>query len=449
MECVLLVDFGSTFTKLTLVNKNVPKIICRTKSHTTINTSAVEGYENALNKMKKMVDFSQIEIVKSLCCSSAAGGLKIVAIGITPTYTMEAARRVAMGAGGKIIGSFNYLLSDKDIDQIKKLNPDIILLAGGTEGGNKSYIVNNAKKLSEINLNIPLIIAGNTYAHKELKRVLKSIDSYYVDNIMPDTDLINPIDANDTIRNIFMKNIINAPGMDDVDKSIGKILMPTPTSVLTAANLLSKGTAVTEGIGELLIVDIGGATTDIHTMSDPITNKNYLYEGLGETFQKRTVEGDLGMRYSLDGVIEASDNGYFNSIEAKNIVDRIRENPFYLPCTEGEKYFDEIVAIECAKIAIERHAGFVKEKYLNGSYVNCQDGKDLTKIKYIIGTGGSIVNSSNPDNILKSISDSESRKLIPKKFQVLVDKNYILSAMGLLSTVDRDLAMNIMLDNLL
>lgn len=448
MECVLLIDFGSTFTKLTLVNRSEPEIICRTKSYTTINTSAVEGYENALNEMKNKVDFSQIAIKKTLCCSSAAGGLKIVAIGITPTYTLEAAKRVAMGAGGKIIGSFNYYLSNQDIEEIEKLNPDIILLAGGTEGGNTSYLVGNAKKLSEKNLGIPIIVAGNTYAHEEIQQFLRSSEVYYVENIMPDTDLINPTDANETIRSIFMKNIIHAPGMDEVDKKIGKILMPTPTSVLTAANLLSTGTKKIKGMGELLVVDIGGATTDIHSMSEPIINKNYLYEGLGETFQKRTVEGDLGMRYSLDGVVESSDNKYFSSKDANSIIERIYEDPFYLPSSEEEKYFDEIAASECARIATERHAGSVTEKYINGYYIKCQEGKDLSEIKYIIGTGGSIVNSLNPENILKNILKSESGKLIPKKFQVLIDKNYILSAMGLLSTVDKDLAMNIMLLNL-
>nr|WP_328818557.1 glutamate mutase L [Peptoniphilus faecalis] len=97
---------------------------------------------------------------------------------------------------------------------------------------------------------------------------------------------------------------------------------------------------------------------------------------------------------------------------------------------------------------MERHAGFVKGKYLNGKYINCQEGKDLTEIKYIIGTGVSIVNFINPKDILKSITKSKSKKLIPKKFKLLIDKNYMLSAMGLLSTIDKELALKIMHENL-
>ncbi|NMW84398.1 hypothetical protein HKO22_01390 [Peptoniphilus sp. AGMB00490] len=133
MQCYMLVDFGSTFTKLTLVDKDEAKIICRTKSYTTINTYAIEGYKKALTEMK---------------------------------------------------------------------------------------------------------------------------------------------------------NIIHAPGMDEVDEKTGKILMPTPTAVLMASNLISVGIRNLKGLGKLIVADIGGATTDIHSMSEPIVNNNYLYDGLGETFKK-------------------------------------------------------------------------------------------------------------------------------------------------------------------
>lgn len=447
MDCYLLVDFGSTFTKLTLVSKTEEEIVAQSKSPTTINTSVIEGFSEAFLELKKQVKIN-FKITKTICCSSAAGGLKIVAIGITPSYTLEAAKRVAMGAGGRVIGSFSYTLTDENIDEIKRLNPDIILLTGGTEGGNKSYIITNAKKIAQYYLQIPVLVAGNSFAQDTIKKVFdKKIKAYYTENIMPDTDKINPYKANELIREIFMRRITTAKGMDEVSEKIGRVIMPTPTAVLKATNLLAKGTATIKGLGEMIVVDVGGATTDVHSISEPIKDRTHLQDGLEETVEKRTVEGDLGMRYSIEGVMNASEDLALKENTIK-IYEDIKSNPFFLSKDDTGALFDEIIAKECVKLAITRHSGKVVEKYLNGNYVKYQEGKDLRNINYIIGTGGVIINSNKHEEIIGSIKDIKSEKLIPKNFQIKVDSKYILSAMGLLSTIDEELALKLMLKNI-
>ena len=108
MNCYILVDFGSTYTKLTLVDIDNECIVANTSAHTTVTTNIKFGYETALEKLKKIVDFKNINIVDILACSSAGGGLKMVAIGITPTFTVEAARRAALGAGARLLKTYNF-----------------------------------------------------------------------------------------------------------------------------------------------------------------------------------------------------------------------------------------------------------------------------------------------------------------------------------------------------
>lgn len=451
MDCYLLVDFGSTFTKLTLVSKDRQDIIAKSKSYTTVETSVIEGYEKAKSEMLKYLKCKEdINIIKTLCCSSAGGGLKIVTIGITPSYTVEATKRVVMGAGGRIVASFSYYITDEDLEIIKKTDYDIILLSGGTEGGNKSYILANAKKLAEHMVEKPIVVAGNSNARNEIKKIFKNygIKAFYTENIMPDTDKINPYAAKEVIREIFMNLITKANGMNEVAKHVGEILMPTPTAVLNAAVLLSKGTEKTKGLGELIIVDVGGATTDVHSISNPVIDISYKQEGLEEMVEKRTVEGDLGMRYSSIGVYQSGSKILKEKVNAKEkCIKRFKQTSF-IPEDEEEREFDELLASECVEIAVKRHAGTIRQGYLNGQNVYIQNGKDLRNIKYIVGTGGAIINSVNYRKIISSCIKNESKRLIPKRSKILLDREYILSAMGLLSTEDSELALNIMIKNI-
>lgn len=453
MNCYLFIDFGSTYTKVTLVDIEKEEIIATGKSYTTVETDVTIGYEKALKELYEKTD-ENINIVKKLACSSAAGGLKIISIGLVPELTAEAAKRAALGAGARVINTYSHNLNNKEIQEIKDSNADIILLAGGTDGGNQICITHNAKMIADNNIEIPVVIAGNKSCLDEIEEIFKGKIEYHItENVMPKLNHINVEPARETIRNIFMKQIVNAKGMEHVEEDISEILMPTPASVLSAADALSRGTEDEKGIGDLAILDVGGATTDIHSIGDGAPTKPaVMLRGLEEPIAKRTVEGDLGMRYSAKAIFEAAGKNMFKKyidLEESEIKDELEmryKNTSFIPETQKEIEFDEAMAKVCGSLAMSRHAGIVESIYSPLGATFIQIGKDLMEIPYVIGTGGVIVNSKNPKNILESLlftmDDPDSLK--PRYPKFLIDKDYILSAMGLLTMVDRSMAVRML-----
>ncbi len=135
MKNVLLIDFGSTYTKLTAVDIDKEEILGTAASYTTVQTDINDG----LNKGLKVLEQKTGEIKYDACyaCSSAAGGLRMVTSGLVPELTGEAAKLASLGAGAKAVGIYAFELTEDDIEEINKTNPDIFLLVGGTDGGNK------------------------------------------------------------------------------------------------------------------------------------------------------------------------------------------------------------------------------------------------------------------------------------------------------------------------
>lgn len=452
MDAYLFIDFGSTFTKLTLVDIAKEEIIATEKSYTTVDTDVTIGYKNALDKLNKKLN-SEYNVVKKLACSSAAGGLKIIAIGLVPELTAEAAKRAALGAGAKVIKTYSFNLNNDELLEIKNSNADMILLAGGTNGGNSECIIHNAQMILNHKLTIPTVIAGNKSCVDEIKRIFGGdIEHYVTENVMPDLNHINVEPARETIRNIFMKKIIHAKGMENVQNSISEILMPTPASVLKAAEVLSIGTKDEDGIGDLAVIDIGGATTDIHSIAEGAPSKpSVVLRGLEEPHSKRTVEGDLGMRYSAMSVFDAAGMKYMRKylhstfdIEAE-FKKRSVETSFVAE-TDKEIEFDEAIAKVCADISMKRHAGIVEPIYSPMGMMYSQTGKDLMELPYVLGTGGVIVNSKNPDKILEAslFTMEDPTSLKPRHPKFLLDKIYILSAMGLLAMINPNMAVRML-----
>lgn len=454
MDCYLFVDFGSTNTKLTLVDIKGEEIVSTAKSRTTVETDIIIGFQEAFKKIKNSV--KNFRVIKTLACSSAAGGLKIIAIGLVPEFTSEAAKRAALGAGAKVIKTYSHNLTDDATVEIVNSNADIILLAGGTDGGNTNCILHNATQLKKHAVKIPVVVAGNKSASPEIKKIFNSsIEYYIVDNVMPKVNKLNVEDARETIRNIFMKNIINAHGMENISTQIDGLIMPTPAAVLKAAEVFSTGFDNEIGLGELAVIDIGGATTDFHSIAvgDP-TRENIFLSGLQEPFIKRTVEGDLGMRYSIRSVLEVAKNILdYNLTEKFNCNDytleaeiKKRENETsFVAQTEKDLVFDTMIAKLCAEISSTRHVGKLKQVYCDGNIWQ-QSGKDLSNIKYIIGTGGILVFNKNYAEIMSATLSKKNEPLIlkPKNPKFLLDKKYILAAMGLLATENPKMAIRMM-----
>jgi len=448
MKPYLLVDFGSTYTKITAVDLEHNFIIGTSKATTTVDTNVLDGYDKAMERLlRNHPDIKEDNISGFSACSSAAGGLKMAAIGLVEELTVEAAKRACLGAGAIVNMVFSHHMTKREVVKLEEADIDIILLAGGTDGGNKECIIHNAKKLKEAEINVPIIIAGNKEAVDDIEELFEGTDMEYfvVSNVMPQLKKLDVKEAKEVIRKIFIDKIIEAKGIKKAEQKIGEIIMPTPEAVLLAAELLSNGFEDEEGFGELMVIDIGGATTDVHTIGEGFPKRTeVIMKGLQEPFAKRTVEGDLGMRYSANALLSlVSDyefRKYFDEDDqcdhniAKSL-ERRKEHVDFIPQTRDEEEFDKAIAKICCDVSISRHVGHVEVVSTPLGSMYYQTGKDLSDIKYVIGTGGVLINNADAKKILRSVNKTSNKKLElrPNNPAILIDRSYILSAMGLLS----------------
>jgi len=443
-ENVLLIDFGSTYTKVIAVETSEPKLLGNASAYTTIKTDVNEGLENALKELSKQTGIRKFH--KRIACSSAAGGLRMVTCGLVPDLTAKAATMASMGAGAKVVGLYSYELTEDDIKEITDTSPDILLLTGGTDGGNKKTILHNAKMLADAFGDFPIIVAGNRNSSREIMEILKNRRTYQCENVMPAIGTLNIEPARQLIREIFLERIVEAKGLSEV------VLMPTPAAVLVATQLLAKE------LGDMLVIDVGGATTDIYSISDGSPqNAGVIYKGLPEPYTKRTVEGDIGMRYSASGIIEAAglkrvaDLAKSSEETVSEHVKHLTKHTETLPKTNEEKNLDFSLAASAIETATIRHAGSIEEVYTSSGRALVQSGKDLTNIKTIVMTGGALLNSKRQSELVEHAlyNDMLPQSLRPKKAKLLIDKHYILAAMGLLSSHAPKAAIEIMKSNII
>ena len=445
MEYGLFIDFGSTFTKVVLLDLDNLIVAGRTQRPSTVDTDITIALTAAMEDISEILG-GEAPYRYKLATSSAAGGLKIAAIGLVPELTVEAAKRAALGAGAKITGVYAYQLTWKELEEIERASLDLILLAGGTDGGEQDTIISNAEKLARIvDLRVPIIVAGNRTAADEVSAVLASRgkDHVITDNVMPEIGVLEVDKVRAIIRELF--RIIEAKGLKNAEEFIDEILMPTPTAVLAAARLLAEGADGEEGLGELAILDIGGATTDVHSVAkgDP-TEPGLVKKGLPEPYVKRTVEGDLGMRYNASTIVQVAGEGFFredrsnSELDLDKAVSRFVLNPESLPESEEDKTLDVKLARAATRFAMERHAGQIETTYGPNGPVYMQFGKDLRGLKTVIGTGGPLIFGPAPDVIIRETLFSEDNpfSLRPRDPEFYLDREYLLYAVGLLSEKD-------------
>ena len=454
MSKYLMIDFGSTFTKLVAVDTEIEDIIATAAHFTTVAEDITIGYNNALKELYKKIG-EEIKFDKIISCSSAAGGLKMAAIGLVEELTVEAAKRVCLGAGARVDLVLSHHINKKEVQSIIDKKIDIILLAGGTDGGNSECVLYNAKMLGEAGIQIPIIYAGNKSCIDEIEDIFKqyNLNGYFCENVMPQINVLNIPSARDKIREIFLKNIIVAKGIKKIENVIDKVILPTPEAVLKACDLLSRGYLREPGLGELVCADIGGATTDMYSMSTASAKRSdVVIKGLEEPYAKRTVEGDLGMRYSALGVLKALTKEEIILINEDENVDMEKELTFrndhvdVVFNDDHQSKVDLIIGGICVDKAMGRHVGKMEEVYTPMGLIYNQTGKDLTKIEYVIGTGGILVNSKDPRRILSKVTGNKKTylELRPENPNYLLDKDYILASMGLLSEIEPLLALKIM-----
>jgi len=449
---ILLIDFGSTYTKLTAVDVESEQILGTASSFTTIETDINDGLTNGMKILEGKL--GKLEYEACYACSSAAGGLRMVTSGLVPELTGEAAKLASLGAGAKVVGIYAFQLTEDDVEEIARLKPDIFLLVGGTDGGNTECIIHNAKMIAGMKPDFPIVIAGNRNAARECERILEGFETHVCPNVMPKFGKLEIEPTQKKIREIFLNRIIQAKGLSRAAELLSDIMMPTPAAVLQAMELLSKGSENEHGIGDLVAVDVGGATTDVYSIADGMPeHMNTVYKGLPEPYAKRTVEGDIGMRYSIQGIVDVAtprkiaELSRLSEERVLELVDYLKQNKDKTP--DGDK---ELVALDYAlassaiEEAVRRHAGSIYETYTMMGQTFVQEGKNLTKVQEIVVTGGSLIHTEKTEEIASHalFSPTHPESLRPRKANVWVDRSYILAAMGLLSSYYPDAALRIM-----
>lgn len=442
----LLIDFGSTYTKLVAVDLDRGELLARAQGPSTVTTDVTVGLNIALDRLHRRLG-GPVRFAHRLACSSAAGGLRMVTVGLVPDLTAQAARYAALGAGARLVGVYAYRLTGADLEQIHQQRPDLLLLAGGTDGGNTEVILHNAAVLAESGLPCPVVLAGNRVAAEEAAARLRAggVEVVVTANVMPELGRLQVEPARDAIRQVFIDRIVHAKGIDKAADMVDGVLMPTPTAVLQAARLVAEGAGGERGLGDLMIVDVGGATTDVHTVCDgrPV-RPEVVYRGLPEPYLKRTVEGDLGMRHNALTILEtvgeaalAAESGLPPAAVASAIRTLAAEVE-RVPESDEAARLDVALARAAVRVAVGRHAGRCEVVYTALGQSTVQTGKDLTRLQAVIGTGGVFAANPGALRILEAAlqNGEDPGSLRPVAPALYLDRQYLLYAIGLLATVE-------------
>ncbi|MFA5635464.1 MAG: glutamate mutase L, partial [Anaerovoracaceae bacterium] len=351
----------------------------------------------------------------------------------------------AVGAGAIIHSVTAGRLRRTDLQKIKDIHPNLIMIAGGVDYGERDTAIYNGEMIRSLDLSIPVIYAGNIENQEEMRLIFEGAKAplYIVENVYPKIDELNVEPARKVIQDAFEDHIVQAPGMEHIRDMISGPIIPTPGAVMESAKLLY------EHLGDLVVLDVGGATTDLHSVTEGSEEISRILVS-PEPKAKRTVEGDLGVYINMRNIVDSI--GKENLTEELGLdIDRIMEDYKFVPQTEDEVRFVEHLTKEAAIKATERHAGRIRYVYGPSGRSTLAEGKDLSQIKYIIGTGGALTRLPNRINIMKSIAlhNETGLLLFPNTdAKILVDNGYIMASLGVLSKRYKDAAIRFLGESL-
>jgi len=297
---VACVDFGSTFTKAALVDVTTGDLLATAGHRTTVDTDVLDGWDACLTELTAADPRARHAEV--LACSSAGGGLRIAVVGNEALVTAEAGRRVALSSGGRVVHVASGGLARADVKELRAAKPDVLLLVGGTDGGNAEVLLACATTLARARWRGPVVVAGNVDARDEVAALLDDAGTPHVlaDNVVPQIGVLAPGSARDAIREMFLRHVIGGKHLSKRADFTAIVRCATPDVVRSAVELLARGLDEEHpGAGDVVVVDVGGATTDVHSVveTDP-EDAGLAREVVATVPVSRTVEGDLGMRWS-------------------------------------------------------------------------------------------------------------------------------------------------------
>ncbi|MEO5661712.1 MAG: glutamate mutase L [Nocardioides sp.] len=429
---VVCVDFGSTFTKASLVDLATGEMVGSASHPTTIETDVLDGFDACLASLTEQD--ARAQDAEVLACSSAGGGLRIAVVGNEELVTAEAGRRVALSSGGKVVAVLSGGLDADRFVELTDALPDVVLLVGGTDGGNSSQLTGDASFLAAACWSGPVVVAGDVEAQREVAAALDESATPYVlaDNVVPKIGVLVAEPARGAIREMFLAHVIGGKHLSKRTDFTAMVRGATPDVVLTGVELLSRGLdEERKGAGDVVVVDVGGATTDVHSVVelDP-EDSGLAREVVATTAVTRTVEGDLGMRWSAVSTVSEA------GLDLADAAERRRQDPGFLPDSQAEIDVDEAIARAAIELALKRHAGRSKVVLSPEGRVVERTGKDLREIDLLVGSGGALRNGA--DGVVRRVllpatGEHDGGWQLPRAPRVVVDHDYVLAAAGLLA----------------
>jgi uncharacterized protein (TIGR01319 family) len=434
---VVCVDVGSTFTKAALVDVEGGVLLGTAAHPTTLATDVMDG----VDAVRAALDAAEVE---TLACSSAGGGLRLAVVGYERLVTAEAAFRVGLSAGARVEHVAAGPMSPVDLDELAAARPDVVLLVGGTDGGNADTLLHNAAALAARSIGVPVVVAGNIDARDEVVDRLSSagVAVTATANVLPEIGRLDPMPARLAIREVFIRHVIGGKGLSSRADFPTMVRAATPDAVLAGVEVLADGADGVPGAGDVLVVDVGGATTDVYSVVTPHGEDAVLRKEVVEVlWRSRSVEGDLGVRWGAEGVVGAAlaerllDAGEAQVLRAEAV--RRVADPAYLPVDEAGRDVDARLGELAVTVALRRHARAA--------------GKDLRDVALVVGSGGVLRHATGQRStqvLAAATGDRAGGWPLPENARVVVDRDYVLAAAGLLAQDHPGAAARLVLDSL-
>jgi len=471
VNVILATDCGSTTTKAILIQKVDGEFrqTHRGEAPTTVEEPFADVTMGVINAVTEVQELAGRKLVDDngqlirptsgdegcdiyISTSSAGGGLQMMVAGVIAEMTAASAKRAALGAGAivmDVIASNDKRRPHEQIQRIRALRPDMILLSGGTDGGNTQQVVQIAELIAPAKpqprfgreYTMPLIYAGNTDAAPLVEDVFdESIELNVVDNLRPVLERENLGPARDAIHDLFLEHVMaHAPGYDKLMKWTDAPIMPTPGAV---GNILQR-IAETQNI-HVVGVDIGGATTDVFSVFDKTFN--------------RTVSANLGMSYSISNVCAEAGMGNIlrwvhfdmDERELRNRVKNKMIRPTTIPQTSEALVFEQGVAREALRLAYVQHKEFattlkgVQQQRTVGDTFSQQAGGqtivDNMKLNLLVASGGVLSHAPRMHQTAMMLIDAFE----PEGFTRLAkDSIFMMPHLGVLAEVHAQAALEV------
>lgn len=415
MSTLLCLDIGSTWTKGALVGPD--GTLLGTAQHPTTPPEVLDGIAAVTTRL-------DAHGAPVLACSSAGGGLRLAVVGQERLVSAEAGYRVALSAGAKIVHVVAGQLDGAAIRELRASEPDLVLLAGGTDGGDRRVLLHNARRIAANRLRPPIVLAGNAEARAEAEAVLHGTGRTVVatDNVLPDVGELAPGPARAAIRELFLRHVIGGKGLSKGNTFRNLVRAVTPDAVLIGVSRLAAILAARES-GAVLVVDVGGATTDVYSAVSTV-DENAQERTVALPADRRTVEGDLGMRWSAPGIVAEAEVERLEpppglAAEAQQRAATVD----WIPDDDHGRDVDATLAGLAAVLAVRRHLRLV-------------DGQLGPKGAGLLVLSGGVFRHATPERrqaIEDRLRADPVLRPVLRNAEITVDHRYVLAPAGLLA----------------